>query len=132
VTDAPIFLGVEQVLAVHRRVVAEFGGSAQVRDHGLLESAAMMPAARFAGEFLHDGIPAMAAAYLFHICRNHPFMDGNKRTALAAAEVFVLLNGLRLKATGRELERLTLGVAAGRLSKAETVEFFRKHVAAKG
>ena len=127
--EPPVFLTVDQVLAVHRRVVQEFGGDLEVRDYGLLESAVMMPAAQFGGEYLHDGLPAMAAAYLFHICRNHAFVDGNKRTALAAAEVFVLLNDMRLKATGRQLENLTLGVARGKVSKDEVVAFFRRHVA---
>jgi death-on-curing protein len=129
-TDAPIFLTVDHVLAIHRRMIEEFGGEPAVRDLGLLESAVMMPAARFGGKFLHDGIPAMAAACLFHICRNHPFVDGNKRTGLASAEMFVLLNELRLAATNAELEELTIGMAAGRISKDDTVAFFRKHVAA--
>jgi death-on-curing protein len=111
-------------------MIEEFGGEPAVRDLGLLESAVMMPAARFGGKFLHDGIPAMAAACLFHICRTHPFVDGNKRTGLASAEMFVLLNELRLAATNAELEELTIGVAAGRISKDDTVAFFRKHVAA--
>jgi len=72
----------------------------------------------------------MAAAYLFHICGNHALLDGNKRTALAAAEVFLLVNGRQLKATNRELERLTLGAAAGMLPKDEVIAFFRRHVAA--
>ena len=126
----PAFLTVDQVIAVHRRMIEEFGGDPSVRDRGLLESAVMMPAARFGGKFLHDGIPAMAAAYLFHICRNHPFTDGNKRTGLASAEMFVLLNEMRLDATNAELEALTIGVAASRISKDETVDFFRKHVVA--
>lgn len=88
----------------------------------------MMPAAQFGGRFLHDGIPAMAAAYLFHLCKNHPFMDGNKRTALASAEVFVLLNDMRLRATDDELEELTLEIAKGNLSKEEVTSFFRGHV----
>lgn len=130
--ERPVFLIVNHVLAIHRRVVEEFGGDREVRDYGLLESAVMMPAAQFGGEFLHEGVPAMAAAYLFHICRSHSFVDGNKRTALAAAEIFVLLNGLRLKAKNRQLERLTLGVARGEVSKDQAVAFFRKHVARRG
>lgn len=123
----PVFLGVEQVLAIHHRMVKEFGGSDELRDYGLLESAVMMPAAQFGGQFLHDGLPAMAAAYLFHICKNHAFADGNKRAAAATAETFLMLNGLRLKATNREFERLTLGVADGTVSKDDAVEFFRRH-----
>lgn len=128
--DTPAFLTVDQVLAIHRRMIEEFGGDPAVRDRGLLESAVMMPTAMFGGKFLHDGIPSMAAAYLFHICRNHPFMDGNKRTGLASAEMFVLFNNMRLDATNVEVEELTIGVAAGRISKNETVDFFSKHVVA--
>jgi death on curing protein len=120
----PIFLTVDQVLAVHRRVIEEFGGSTELRDRGLLESAVAMPAATFGGRYLHASLGAMAAAYFFHLCRNHAFLDGNKRTALAAAEVFLLVNDARLSATNDELERLTLAVADGTGSKPETVAFF--------
>jgi len=126
-TRAPVFLSVNQVLAIHRRMIEEFGGDPTVRDRGLLESAVAMPAAGMGGRFLHKGVAAMAAAYLFHLCCNHPFVDGNKRTALVAAEIFLIANGCRLAATNTELERLTLGVAACELSKAETVAFFRRH-----
>jgi len=124
---SPAFLSLDHLLAIHRRSIEEFGGDPAVRDQGLLESAIAMPAAQFGGRFLHDGVPAMAAAYLFHLCRNHPFVDGNKRTALAAAEVFLILNGIRLRATNDEVEALTLGVAASRISKDETTAFFAKH-----
>lgn len=127
-TDAPVFLTTDHVLAIHRRMIREFGGDPGVRDHGLLQSAVMMPAARFEGGFLHDGIPAMAAAYLFHLCKNHPFVDGNKRTALASAEVFILVNGMRMTVSNEDLEALTLGVADGRVAKEDVVAFFRQHV----
>lgn len=121
------FLSVDQLMAIHRRIVDEFGGSYELRDRGLLESAAAMPAARFGGRFLHDGIPAMAAAYLFHLCANHPFVDGNKRTALAAAETFLLVNGFELNATNDELETLMLGAAEGTVSKESVVAFLAQH-----
>jgi death on curing protein len=127
----PVFLSLEQVLAVHARVIEEFGGNPTVRDFGLLESAVSMPGAQYGGSFLHSAMPAMAGAYLFHLCRNHPFVDGNKRTALAAAEVFLLLNGWELDATNRELELLALGVAEGRLSKSEITAFFQKYATLK-
>ena len=125
--SAPRFLSVEHILAVHERVIGDFGGDAGVRDYGLLESAATMPAAAFGGKFLHGDERAMAAAYLFHICRAHPFVDGNKRTALAAAEVFLDLNGFRLAASDADMVQLVLGVAEGKASKDETTAFFRKH-----
>lgn len=123
----PTFLTVEQVKTVHQRMTAEFGGATFLRDPGLLESAVMLPAARFDGNLLHDGIAAMAAAYLFHICRNHPFADGNKRTALASAEIFLLLNGHELDASNDAMEALTWGVAEGSTTKEETVAFFQHH-----
>lgn len=126
-TDGPVFLTVGHVVAVHRRMIAEFGGNPALRDAGMLESAVMLPAARFGGKFLHRGVPAMAAAYLFHIRRNHAFMDGNKRTALATAEVFLLLNRHVLKATDDELDALTFGIADGTLSKDDATRFFRRH-----
>lgn len=125
--NPPAFLTLDEVIAVHRRMIREFGGDPHIRDRGLLESAVMMPSAQFGGAFLHDGIPAMAAACLFHICKNHAFVDGNKRTALASAEVFLALNGMRLAATDDELEDLTLGVAESRISKDEATVFLRKH-----
>ena len=123
-----IFLSVDQLLEIHRRGIEEHGGSPELRDRGLLESAGAMPQAQFGGQYLHDGLAAMAAAYLFHLCKNHPFVDGNKRVAVASAETFVLLNDRELAATDEELEHLTLGVADGSISKDEAIAFFRKHV----
>jgi death on curing protein len=124
--DSPAFLNAEWVIAIHERMIAEFGGDDSLRNMGLLESAVGVPAARYAGKWLHRDIAGMAAAYLFHICRNHPFVDGNKRTALAAAEVFLDLNGYQLRATNIQVEALTLGVAEGNVSKDETLRFFRE------
>ena len=108
-------------------MISDFGGGHGVRDHGLLQSAVAMPSSRYAGELLHRGIPAMAAAYLFHLCSNHPFIDGNKRTALAVAEVFLRLNDFKLAAKDELVEGLTMGVAAGKVPKEEVVSFFRQH-----
>ena len=127
-SESPRFLSVSQVLRIHRRVIEEFGGDGSVRDQGLLESAILMPAAQFGGRYLHEGIAEMAAAYPFHVCRNHQFVDGNKRVALAAAEVFLDANGHRLAAQDIAVEKLTLGVAQGSLSKADVTAFFRRHV----
>lgn len=125
---APIFLNVAQVLAIQQRVVREFGGITTIRDHGLLESAVAMPSAQFEGRFLHPNLASMAAAYLFHICRTHPFIDGNKRTAIAATEVFLLLNGRKLVAPDHMIEKLVLEIACGEISKVEAIVFFRKWV----
>ena len=127
-TRPVIFLTTEHVMAIHRRMIEEFGGSLGVRDRGLLESAAMMPAARMGGHYLHKGMAAKGAAYLFHLCKNHAFLDGNKRTALASAEMFLRLNGLALAATNEELQQLTVGVADGTVAKGQVAAFFRRHV----
>ncbi len=124
----PVFLTVEQVLEIHARGIEEHGGSIELRDRGLLESAVAMPAAQFGGEFLHHGLAAMAAAYLFHLCKNHPFVDGNKRVSITAAEVFIEINGSRLVATDKQLEQLTLGVADSSISKSDATKFFESHV----
>ena len=126
------FLAVEHVIAIHRRMVEEFGGDPGLRDRGLLESAVAMPAARIGGKFLHRGIAEKASAYLFHLCRNHAFLDGNKRTALASAEVFLLLNGYRFDASDEQLEELTVGVAGGTVAKDEVATFVRRHMAPTG
>ena len=81
----PRFLTLEDVLFLHDDRIARYGGTLGIRDVGLLQSALGMPSATFSGALLHEGMPHMAAAYLFHIAKNHSFLDGNKRTALAAA-----------------------------------------------
>lgn len=123
----PRFLTVEEVLYIHQRCIEEHGGSLELRDRGLLESAVAMPAAQFSGAYLHASPSAMAAAYLFHLCKNHPFVDGNKRIALAAAEVFLELNGFELSADDAAVEQLTLGVADSSISKEQATEFFQQH-----
>ena len=85
----PEFLDIDDVLAIHDEALATFGGSAGVRDAGLLASAVAMPRATFGGELLHEDLFAMAAAYAFHIAQNQPCVDGNKRTAILAAIVFL-------------------------------------------
>ena len=93
IEPAPLFLTVEDVLALHDDQLRLFGGSAGVRDAGALDSAVATPAATFDQEFLHDDLFHMAAAYAFHIAENQPFVDGNKRTGLNAAIVFLDING---------------------------------------
>jgi len=88
----PRFLSVQRVLALHSLQLKLFGGSEGVRDQSLLESAIAMPATSFGGQYVHADLAEMAAAYLFHLNKNHPFIDGNKRTATAAALVFLKLN----------------------------------------
>jgi len=98
VTENPIFLSLGEVLEIHRDQIDRYGGHPGIRDIGLLQSALAMPAAGFGGRFLHTDLFEMAAAYLFHITQNHPFVDGNKRTGAVASLVFLSLNGVEIKA----------------------------------
>jgi death-on-curing protein len=123
----PQFLALDEVLALHSDQIRRYGGRPGLRDVGLLSSAIAMPAATYRGEYLHQGLPEMAAAYLFHICRNHPFIDGNKRASLAAALTFLWLNRMSVKASEDELTELVLGVAAGTIGKPEVAVFLKQH-----
>lgn len=127
-TAAIQFLSTDNVLAIHQRMITEYGGGDGLRDRNLLESAVHMPQSQFGGEYLHDGLTGMAAAYLFHLCKNHPFVDGNKRVALASAVQFIYLNDHVLLANKNSVEKLTLGVADGSVSKDQVTSFFKKHV----
>lgn len=119
-------LEVRDILTLHADQVDLYGGEHGVRDLGLLESAAAQPQATFDGEFLHGDVFEMAAAYLFHIVQNHPFIDGNKRTGLVAALVFLDLNGVEIDAPQGSLYDLTMSVATGQAGKPEIAEFFRR------
>jgi death-on-curing protein len=123
----PRFLTLDEVLALHADQIRRYGGMAGLRDAGLLESAVAVPRAAFGGDFLHDSTFEQAAAYLFHLCRNHPFLDGNKRTALAAALAFLWLEGHEVVAGTESISSLVEGVAEGRVGKAEVAEFLRRH-----
>jgi death on curing protein len=121
------FLGLEDVLSLHADQVALYGGEYGVRDLGLLESAIAQPRATFGGESLHKDQFEMAAAYLFHIVQNHPFLDGNKRTGAVAALVFLDLNGIEIDAPKESLYELTMAVATGKAGKAQVAEYLRSH-----
>ena len=123
----PLFLRLEEVLAIHEDRIRKYGGSSGVRDIGLLHSALGSAEATFDGVFLHGTIFEMAAAVLYGICRNHPFVDGNKRTALACALTFLRLNGVRITSEGADLYDLVIGVAAGGVSKAAVAVFLQQH-----
>ena len=123
----PLFLTLDEVLGIHADQIRRYGGRLGLRDLGLLQSALAMPETTFEGEFLHGTVFEMAAAYLFHLARNHPFVDGNKRTALMSSLVFLGLNGRRLEAEPRALYELVDGVAAGSVDKAEVSVFLRRN-----
>ena len=115
-------LTVEIVREIHQAAIRDFGGSDGLRDSSLLESAVSAPQATFGGKSTYSSVVEIAAAYLFYLCRNHPFLDGNKRTALGACVVFLKLNGIVPKQDGPEWEELTLDVAASRIDRDETTK----------
>jgi death-on-curing protein len=123
-----VFLTLDEVIALHSDQIERYGGRAGIRDLGLLQSALGTPSATFEGRFLHEGLHEMAAAYLFHVVRNHPFVDGNKRVGLMALLAFLGLNARRLDATPRDVEELVQGIASGRVSKAEAAVFVQRHL----
>lgn len=122
----PVFLDVEDVLLIHEEQLPIYGGSAGLRDRGLLESAVAVPHATAGGEFAHEDLFAMAAAYAFHIAQNQPFVDGNKRTGLLAALVFLDLNGVTVDDPGEELYGAMIAVAERRLDKGGIAALFRR------
>ena len=119
---------VAAVKAIHSEVLAAHGGSAGLRDEALLESAMAAPQATMMGAPLFSDPLEIAAAYLFYLCRNHPFVDGNKRTALATCLVFLSENGLLPdeKLETDAWEALTLDVAASRLDREQTTACLRR------
>lgn len=124
----PRFLSLARVLRLHRSSILKYGGEPSVRDMGLLESAIAQPRAAFGGEFLHEDLAAMAAAYLFHVVSNHAFVDGNKRTGALAAYVFLKMNDVELKAPEKKFEAIVRGVARAEVSKAQVTDFIRSNI----
>ncbi|MBT9557553.1 MAG: type II toxin-antitoxin system death-on-curing family toxin [Myxococcales bacterium] len=121
----PVFLTVEDVIAIHALQVERFGGSPGLRDAALVESAVAQAQASFGGQFVHNDLFEMAAAYHFHLVQNHAFVDGNKRIGLAAALVFLDLNGLPIETGTEALYELTMAVAQGERTKAEIATSLR-------
>jgi death on curing protein len=117
----PAFLSLDEILEIHEQQIQRYGGSAGLRDPAGLESAIATPQATFDGDFLHTSIPAMAAAYLFHLCQNHPFIDGNKRVGANAAITFLLMNDWDATFGEEDLVDVVLSVASGRMAKRELI-----------
>lgn len=120
-----VWIAVEVAMAAHAEQLAEHGGASGVRDAGALESAMMRP--RNLADYGAPDIAALAAAYAFGIARNHPFVDGNKRTAAVVAETFLALNDHALSASDAELVVTILALAAGELTEEELADWFRQH-----
>ena len=111
------FLDQASVLRIHERQIRKYGGTPGVRDDGLLESALAQPQATFGGALLHLTIYEQAAAYLYHLAMNHPFLDGNKRTAFAVMDAFLRLNGYQLNLSNDQAYQLVLEVVKKTVSK---------------
>ena len=122
-----VFLTLDDIIESHQSQIDTYGGSHGIRDIGLLESAIAQPEASFGGQYLHADIFQMAAAYIYHLVMNHPFVDGNKRVGLEAALIFLEINNENLNASDEELVDLVLKTTAGQIGKREIAEFFRSH-----
>ena len=122
------YLTLAEVLDLHRRIIEQTGGSPRLRDLGALESAIAQPRMTFGGENLYPTLVDKSAALCFSIIYNHPFVDGNKRVAHAAMEVFLILNGFQIRASADEQEQIILGLASGNLSREQLVTWLHDHI----
>lgn len=125
------FLDYQIILSFHQDQIKTYGGKEGIRDKALLESALAQPEASFGGEYVHSTIFEMAAAYGFHICQNHPFFDGNKRTSLIAMYTFLYVNGFQLKSDKKSLFALIIDLADGKVTKEELTIYLEKHCVKK-
>lgn len=122
------FLEIADILEIDQILIDRFSGMSSVRDEGLLESALSQPQVLFFGELLHPTSHAQAAAYLYHLAKNHPFLDGNKRTAYGAIEAFLRLNGYNLNLSNEETYNMVIQIAQGEMSKEELSSFLAEHI----
>lgn len=122
------FLTLEDVLEIHTDQLNRYGGKPGIRDKNLLLSAIATPLSTFDGQYLHNTLHDKAASYLFHICQNHPFIDGNKRAALVSALMFLAMNDLSIDYNENALETLTRSVAEGQAKTPEISVFFTKQL----
>jgi len=121
------YLSLGEIIELHQALIDQTGGAAGIRDLGALESALAQPRATFGGTDLHATVVEKAAAMGLSLTLNHPFIDGNKRIAHAAMEVFLVLNGLELTGTVDEHERLMLDLADGRISREQLATWLEQH-----
>lgn len=124
-----IFIPKDVIIYFHNQLIQLYGGSLGIRDIKLLESALEQPKATFDGAYLHDTIFKMAAAYGFHLCNNHPFIDGNKRISLVAMDIFLQRNDYEIIASERETYKIILQLSTGDLSKEELASWLQKNTA---
>ncbi len=125
-----VYLALPQLIELHSRLIEVFGGASGLRDRGGLEAAIARPSATFGGEDLYPDLASKAAALMHSLAVNHPFVDGNKRVALAGAQLMLLAHGARVHATQKELEELTLSTARGELESESLAIWFRQRLVA--
>ncbi len=125
----PIWIPREMVLAMHLRQLAEHGGGQGVRDDGLLDSALQRPQNKLAYE--SPDLAELAAAYAFGIARNHPFIDGNKRTALVTSFTLLYVNGLKVITSQEENTKKFMALAAGTIEEKELADWFKQNTSAR-
>ncbi|MGZ3768529.1 MAG: type II toxin-antitoxin system death-on-curing family toxin [Bdellovibrio sp.] len=130
------FLTIDEVVEIHENQIITYGGSLGIRDEGLLRSAIAQPESTFGKDLLHPSLELQAAAYLFHIVKNHPFVDGNKRVGTVCMLVFLEINGFELSSALDEelpdgttkLEKVVVDVIAGAISKEELANFIKVNI----
>ena len=122
------YLTLKEVLGLHKTVVERWGGAAEIRDSGLLQSALAQPQMTFGGQELYPDAAAKASAIGFSLICNHPFMDGNKRAGYAAMETFLVMNGYELECSVDETEQIVLSVASGATTRDGLLEWLKAHM----
>ncbi|WP_018249546.1 type II toxin-antitoxin system death-on-curing family toxin [Orenia marismortui] len=121
------FIPKKAILYFHEQLIQIYGGSTGVRDEKLLDSAIQQPKSTFEGEYLHNSIFKMASAYGFHLCKNHPFVDGNKRIALVAMDTFLQNNGYEITASEKETYTIMIKLSSEGLSKDELTNWLKQN-----
>jgi len=127
VIEDSVFLDLDEIMEIHQHSIQTYGGDHGIRDRGALESAIHQPKASFGGKLLHDTLWTQAAAYLFHLVKNHPFVDGNKRVGTASALIFLMMNGITVETDEDDLSAFVMGVVDGRHDKAAIADYLRLH-----
>ncbi|MBW4640458.1 MAG: type II toxin-antitoxin system death-on-curing family toxin [Gloeocapsa sp. UFS-A4-WI-NPMV-4B04] len=126
--QTPEFVPKSDVLDIHKRQIERFGGLDGIRDDGLLDSDLAQPQATFFGELLHPTISSQAAAYLYHLAKNHPFLDGNKRTAFATMIAFLSMNSYELNMTEEVAYNMVMQLAQSEMTKEELSSLLEQHI----
>ena len=116
------------IIYFHEQLIGLYGGALGIRDEGLLDSALEKPRAMFEGAYLHDLLAKISAAYGFHICKNHPFIDGNKRVALVAMDTFLQKNGNEISASEKDVYEVMVKLASGKITKKEFIGWLEVNI----